>query len=111
MGSVTSDETVSGSRAGPLRSSARSLGADVIDIYLRPSAVFRGLTRRNRCGGALSILMVVHLLYAFAVLSTGVLDYEIDLATQNAIARLRRQQIGNEESARLEAELDPPEPA
>jgi hypothetical protein len=65
-----------------------SLLGDIGNLFLAPGRLFAGLPRCNRYASALLGLMILHAVYACAVLSTGVPDYEIDAATQKAINRV-----------------------
>jgi hypothetical protein len=79
---------------------------DIGRLYLRPAALFTDLSRWNRSASALLLLMAVHLLYAVAVVSTGVPDYETDLAAQKEISRTEQQLRGDENSDERTRTLD-----
>jgi hypothetical protein len=83
-----------------------SLLADIGRLYLQPAALFADLPRRNRSAAALLLLMAVHALYAVAVVSTGVTDYETDLAAQKEISRPEVHLRGEENSEERTRTLD-----
>lgn|SRR5262245_1138195 len=89
-----------------VRPPAGSLARDVGRVFFSPGALFHELPVRNRAGAALALLMALQVLYALAVLSTGVSDYEIDLGTQKAISRELRQNQGEETTQKLATALD-----
>ncbi|MFL5242573.1 MAG: YIP1 family protein [Gemmataceae bacterium] len=81
-----------------------SLAGDILSLYVRPSVLFAELPRCNRAMGAFLILLACILLYGYAVISTGVLDYEIDRQTQKEISQIRQHsetEEGNEKMANL----------
>jgi hypothetical protein len=69
----------------PLTHLPGSLLGDIGNLFLAPGRLFADLPRCNRSAAALLVLMILHVVYACAVISTGVPDYEIDLGTQKAI--------------------------
>jgi hypothetical protein len=79
---------------------------DIACVYLAPAALFADLPRRNRSAAALLLLMAVYLGYGVALVSTGVPDYETDLATQKEIGRTEAQLRGDENSEERTRTLD-----
>jgi hypothetical protein len=79
---------------------------DLANLYLRPTALFDELPRRNRSAAALLLLMALQALYALGVVSTGVLDYEIDADTQKAMSRYADQPHSDESADQVSATLD-----
>jgi hypothetical protein len=72
----------------PLTPSPGSLLGDIGNLFLAPGRLFADLPRCNRSASALLVLMILHAVFACAVLSTGVPDYQIDADTQKAINRV-----------------------
>jgi hypothetical protein len=64
-----------------------SLLGDLLAVYFHPATLFARLPRWNRATQALLVLLVIHILYAVAVISTAVFDYEIDARTQHEIGK------------------------
>jgi hypothetical protein len=83
-----------------------NLFRDIARLYVHPAALFAALPRCNRSVAALLLLMAIHLLYAVALVSTGVPDYETDLATQKEISRTEAQLRGDENSEERTRTLD-----
>jgi hypothetical protein len=83
-----------------------NLALDILALFLRPSRLFRELPRTNRVAGALLLLMALHALYGLGLISTGVLDYEIDVNTQTEISRIRQHPPGKENAEKFTAALD-----
>jgi hypothetical protein len=79
---------------------------DLANLYLRPSTLFDELPRWNRSAAALLLLMALQALYAFGVVSTGVLDYETDADTQKAWSRYADQPHSDESADQVNATLD-----
>jgi hypothetical protein len=61
---------------------------DLVRLFLQPGALFTHLVEGNRYPSALLLLVLLQLLFASAVLSTGVVDYELDLRAQERFGRL-----------------------
>src|SRR5262249_46954153 len=75
----------------PERSSTNQPGSllgDIANLYLAPGRLFADLPRWNRSASALVVLMLLHVVFACALISTGVPDYEIGLAAQKEINRV-----------------------
>ena len=90
-------------------SSSDSLAGDVLALFLRPSALFSQLPRCNRALGAFTLLLICYGLYAWGVISTGVLDYEIDRQDQKEESNLRQHyqpSKDDEDSEKLTSKLD-----
>jgi hypothetical protein len=68
-----------------------SLFRDLVNLYLSPSILFGELPRWNRAAAALFLLMLLQAMYAVALVSTGVLDYEIQLTTAKAANQYANQ--------------------
>jgi hypothetical protein len=79
---------------------------DLANLYLHPAALFDDLPRWNRSAAALLLLMALQALYALGVVSTGVLDYEIDADTQKAVSRYADQPHSDESADQVNATLD-----
>lgn len=93
-------------QAASVPAAAGSLGRDLCRLVTHPSALFSDLPRYNRSTGALGVLLALHVLYALALLGTGVIDYEIDAETQRQVARAAQRQEGEEKADQLLATLD-----
>jgi hypothetical protein len=85
---------------------AGGLARDLVRLYLRPGSLFADLPRWNRSAAALVLLMALYALYGLAVLSTGVSDYENDLAAQEQIGRLPDQPRTDENAEELDRQRD-----
>jgi hypothetical protein len=83
-----------------------NLARDILSLYLRPTCLFRELPRTNRVAGALLLLMAVHALYGLGLISTGVVDYEIDVTTQKEISGVRQHPPGKEDAEKFTTALD-----
>jgi Yip1-like protein len=83
-----------------------SLARDLVRIYVSPGALFADLPRWNRSAAALVLLMALYALYGLAVLSTGVSDYENDLAAQEEIGRLPDQPRNDDNAEELDRQRD-----
>jgi hypothetical protein len=59
----------------------------MVNLYLSPAEFFRSLPTNNRVAAAMVVLLIAHLLYASAVTSIGVIDYEAGKASQTSINR------------------------
>jgi hypothetical protein len=68
--------------------------------------LFRELPRANRVASALLLLMALHALYGVGLISTGVLDYEIDAHSQKEISQVRQHPPGKEDAAKFTTALD-----
>jgi hypothetical protein len=79
---------------------------DLVNLYLRPGTLFAGLPVRNRSAAALLLLMALQALYAAGVVSTGVLDYEIDADTQKVMSRYADQPHSDESAEDVNRVLD-----
>jgi hypothetical protein len=79
---------------------------DLASLYLRPGTLFAELPRWNRSAAALLLLMALQALYALGVVSTGVLDYEIDADTQKAMSRYADQPHSDESAEDVNRMLD-----
>lgn len=79
---------------------------DLVAVFVAPSRLFEELPRQNRFAAALTLLLLVHGLYGWAVVSTGVGDYEIDLQTQRAVAQFLIEHEGEEETQQMVSALD-----
>jgi hypothetical protein len=100
--SPTSEEAPSQERSG-------SLVDDVANLYIRPSVLFSELPRCNRSISAFFLLLLCYGLYGWGVISTGVLDYEIECSAQGEIAQLRQHYQASrddEDSEKLTSKLD-----
>jgi hypothetical protein len=64
---------------------------DLLHLFTRPGVLFADLARVNRLAAALLLLMALQALYGLAVLSTGVLDYEIEGETLKAAGQYANQ--------------------
>jgi hypothetical protein len=105
---VENPESPSPEEPTPLPSSD-SLAGDVLDLYLRPSVLFSELPRCNRALGAFFLLIICYGLYAWGIISTGVLDYEIDRQAQKEASNLREHfqaSKDDEDSEKLTSKLD-----
>jgi hypothetical protein len=90
-----------------LRDGTAGLAGDVLCLYFHPGTLFRRLPVVNRATQVLLALAAFQVLYAVAVLSTGVHDYELDRQTQHAVARGRlKLQGAGEEEKQLAGSLD-----
>jgi hypothetical protein len=87
MTSTDSDIAVTPPERPPPEQAGSLLG-DIGNLFLAPGRLFADLPRWNRSGSALLVLMLLHVAYACALISTGVPDYEIGLAAQKAINRV-----------------------
>jgi hypothetical protein len=86
-----------------------SLAGKVLDLYLRPSVLFSELPRCNRALGAFFLLIICYGLYGWGIISTGVLDYEIDRQAQKEASNLREHfqaSKTDEDSEKLTSKLD-----
>jgi hypothetical protein len=83
-----------------------SLARDLVNVFWRPGALFAELPRTNRVAGALILLLILHALYGWAVISTGVPDHEIDRRTQEEISRLRQHPPSKEEAEKFNTALE-----
>ncbi len=83
-----------------------SLARDLVRLYLSPGALFAELPRWNRSAAALVLLMALYAVYGLAVLSTGVSDYENDLAAQQEIGRLPDQPRNDDNAEELDRKSD-----
>jgi hypothetical protein len=101
---ATSEAPREGSLASAGERAAETPGGNLLqdlgNLYLRPGALFRDLARQNRYVFALVVLICLQLLYACAVISTGVLDYEVTAKTQHKVHRLLRTE-GDEDPRKL----------
>jgi hypothetical protein len=75
--------------------------SDLVALFVRPGALFAEFHRLRRTGPALALLAFLHLLYAGALLSTGVPDYEIQAQAQTMINREAEKLKGDEDSDEL----------
>jgi hypothetical protein len=93
LGKTAAEIDVSPPTAAAPRPTERpgSLFRDLVNLYLHPSVLFEALPRWNRSASALGVLMLLYALYAAALVSTGVLDYEIQLETAKAANRYANQ--------------------
>ncbi len=66
-----------------------SLLGDVGRLYLAPGVLFERMHERNRAAGVVVLLILSYMAVAAGVISTGVIDYEIDVQTQAELARQR----------------------
>jgi hypothetical protein len=96
----------SASDDAPSRERPGNLARDIFALFVRPSNLFRELPRTNRVAGALLLLMGLHALYGFGLISTGVLDYEIDVNTQTEISRIRQHPPAKESAEKFTTALD-----
>jgi hypothetical protein len=87
MASTDNDIAVTPPERPPAEQPGSLLG-DIGNLFLAPGRLFADLPRWNRSALALLVLMFLHVVYACAVLSTGVPDYEIGVASQKAINRV-----------------------
>ena len=78
-----------------------SLPSDLARLVLRPQDLFAELPRVNHSGAALVVLLLLNVAYGLGLLSTGVIDYEIDSQTQREIAKQVRLLPGDEDSDQL----------
>ncbi len=99
-------EEPAGVPPGPGSERAGSLVRDLVRVYLSPGALFTDLPRWNRSASALVLLMALYAVYGLAVLSTGVSDYENDLAAQEEIGRLPDQPRNDENADELDRKRD-----
>ena len=108
MGKTAADHDASAPPAAGPRPRERPGGLlrDLANLYLRPTALFAELPSRNRSAAALLLLMALQALYALGVVSTGVLDYEIDADTQKAMSRYADQPHSDESADQVNAQLD-----
>lgn len=86
-----------------------SLAGDVLALYFQPGVLFSELPRRNRAAGAFFLLVLCYGLYGWGVITTGVLDYEIDVSAQKEIAQLRHHyqpSRDDEDAEKLTSKLD-----
>jgi hypothetical protein len=83
-----------------------SLAGDILSLFVRPTVVFGELPRCNRAMGAFLVLLACTFLYAFAVISTGVLDYEIDRKTQKEISQIRQHSESDEGNEKMSNLVD-----
>jgi hypothetical protein len=83
-----------------------SLAQDIFAVFVLPMSLFRELPRTNRVAGALLLLMGVHTLYGLGLISTGVLNYEIDANTQKEISGLRQHPPAKEEAEKFVTALE-----
>jgi hypothetical protein len=90
----------------PSHATPGNLARDIFALFVRPASLFRELPRTNRVAGALLLLMSVHALYGLGLISTGVLDYEIDVDTQGEISRIRQHPPAKESAEKFTAALD-----
>lgn len=67
------------------------LPRDLVNLFVRPTVLFDELARWNRSAAALVLLMALQALYGLAVVSTGVLDYEIQADTLKAAGQYANQ--------------------
>lgn len=79
---------------------------DVWCLFVRPGELFSRLPQSNRCAFAAMVLICLQVLYAAGVISTGVMDYEIDVKTEIETSRLARRHEGEDKPRVLAAALD-----
>jgi hypothetical protein len=79
---------------------------DIVRVFIRPEELFADLPRVNRAAGALWLLLVLHVLLAAVVLSTGVTDYEIERQTQHEMTRETNRLPGDENADQLVRSLE-----
>ena len=84
----------------------KGLASDIGRVYARPSELFGELPLQNRAASAMLVLIVLHMLYGAAVISTGVVDYEVDSASQKDINRFVREREGDSKAQQLTVEID-----
>src|SRR5437762_2415513 len=101
---MAEDQSANGaSGAAPGRG---GLLGDIARLYLWPEALFAELPQVNRAAGALWLLLGLHVLYGFLLLSTGVHDYDIERQTQREVAREAARQPGEENADQLARSLE-----
>jgi hypothetical protein len=89
-----------------VESAAGSLLDDLVTLFLMPTQLFRRLPVVNRGGAALALLLVFQVSYAIGVISTGVLDYEIDIQTEKQASQQAILQEGEQKSKELDQALE-----
>jgi hypothetical protein len=82
-------------------SSATSLLQDIVAVFLWPDRLFPRLSQQNRWAVALLVLMVAQALYGWALLTTGVPDYDIAVRTQREITKAANRLQGDDTSEEL----------
>lgn len=95
------------SEAGPEpQSGTGGLLEDLFALYTQPGQLFARLPAINRAGAALALLLLLQVLYAFAVIATGVHDYEIDVQTEKHASQEAIRQEGEQKSQDLDKALE-----
>lgn len=79
---------------------------DILRLFSRPSHLFASLPERSRVGGALFVLLVAQLLYAAAIVSTGVYEFEIKRASRHAVTKYILEHEGDDEEGEVTPALD-----
>lgn len=79
---------------------------DILALFVHPADVFAELPRTNRSGQALLILILLHLAYAVALISTGLPDFEVDADAQQQLSRYAAKQEGEEKKQEVDKALD-----
>src|SRR5882724_2044313 len=90
----------------PVAARTGSLARDILAVFFHPTSLFRELARTNRVAGALLLLMALHSLYGLGLISTGVVNYEIDDNAQKEISGVRQHPPGKDEAEKFAATLD-----
>lgn len=83
----------------------RNVWEDIASLFLRPSALFLGLAVENRAGRALGILLILEMALTGLIVSTGVVDYEIEADTQRQVSERLRDQEGPDDDDALASTL------
>ena len=71
-----------------------TLASDLVALYVRPGSLFERLHRQNRSGAVLMLLILTHIVYGLAVVSTGVLDYDVAWRAEQQISQYVLRQEG-----------------
>lgn len=105
---MSSNEQVLAMSSPPTVAPARpqNLLDDIAAVFVSPGPLFDEITVRNRGARALIVLVALQFCYAWAVMKTGIIDYEIDVATQAEVSRMMRDQGRSENEQQLNAQID-----
>jgi hypothetical protein len=79
---------------------------DIARLFLHPGDLFAELPERNRATAALGLLLLVHMAYGAALVTTRVHDYEIEWAAQQAITQYILEHEGEDPDGEVSPALD-----